>query len=226
MFTYSDFLESLDVSHVNDEIKLAAQGMLGFLEIPAVAITFEVHTRKPHEVLFAHGYCEENLTHLSSDFVLRDPLFAQTRIGPESFMTWQETSFENSYTAQRWLLPAGYRNGISIPVKGVNGDVLGSIHLNTFEESMSPDRIDAIRSLSRHLREPLTRFKLGENVGLTVREREVIFLIVEGKTNREIAELLFLAPRTVSSHVENILRKLHVKTRVDIAVRALRLGLA
>jgi predicted ATPase/DNA-binding CsgD family transcriptional regulator len=54
---------------------------------------------------------------------------------------------------------------------------------------------------------------------LTPREMEVLALIAEGKPNREIAERLFLSPKTVGHHVSTILGKLDVHTRAD-AVRA------
>jgi DNA-binding CsgD family transcriptional regulator/tetratricopeptide (TPR) repeat protein len=56
--------------------------------------------------------------------------------------------------------------------------------------------------------------------GLTRREREIAALIANGATNAEIARKLSVSPRTVETHVENILAKLHVKSRVNIAVWA------
>jgi DNA-binding CsgD family transcriptional regulator len=53
---------------------------------------------------------------------------------------------------------------------------------------------------------------------LTAREFEVARLIAEGQTNAEIAERLFVAPKTVSAHVEHILAKLRVARRAEIAV--------
>lgn len=60
---------------------------------------------------------------------------------------------------------------------------------------------------------------------LTGREREVLQLIVQGKTNREIASLLIVSPGTVKQHVEHILSKMGVSDRTQAAVRALQLGL-
>ncbi len=54
--------------------------------------------------------------------------------------------------------------------------------------------------------------------GLTEREREVVRLITEGKSNREIAETLVVAERTIASHVSNILNKLGFDSRVQIAM--------
>jgi non-specific serine/threonine protein kinase len=60
---------------------------------------------------------------------------------------------------------------------------------------------------------------------LSRREREVLALIVAGHQDREIAEALFLSPRTVSWHVTNIFNKLDVNSRVAAAVLAIRDGL-
>jgi DNA-binding NarL/FixJ family response regulator len=60
---------------------------------------------------------------------------------------------------------------------------------------------------------------------LTSREREVLQLLVEGRTNREIAAHLVISVGTVKSHVEHIIRKLEVSDRTQAAVRAITLGL-
>jgi two-component system, NarL family, nitrate/nitrite response regulator NarL len=52
---------------------------------------------------------------------------------------------------------------------------------------------------------------------LTMREREIVNLIAEGLSNREIAERLHIATYTVKSHVHNILEKLALNTRLQIA---------
>ena len=59
-------------------------------------------------------------------------------------------------------------------------------------------------------------------MGLTAREREVLRLVVAGKTDREIADDLFIGHRTVGTHVANILAKLDVRSRREAAVYALR----
>ncbi len=61
--------------------------------------------------------------------------------------------------------------------------------------------------------------------GLSPREREVLALIAEGRTNREIGERLFISQKTVGVHVGNILAKLAVSGRVEAAAVAIRLGL-
>ena len=62
-------------------------------------------------------------------------------------------------------------------------------------------------------------------LGLTSREREVLPLLVAGRTNREIAEILVISPRTVGVHVSRILRKLGASRRTEAAAVARRAGL-
>ncbi len=60
--------------------------------------------------------------------------------------------------------------------------------------------------------------------GLTAREREVLALLAEGGSNREIAEKLGLSPKTVNRHVENIFNKLGVSSRAAAVARGLKSG--
>jgi DNA-binding CsgD family transcriptional regulator len=61
--------------------------------------------------------------------------------------------------------------------------------------------------------------------GLTPRERQVLALVAEGRTNREIGDTLFMAEKTASVHVSRILSKLDVRSRTEAAAVAHRLGL-
>ena len=64
------------------------------------------------------------------------------------------------------------------------------------------------------------------NIGnLTEREMEVLELIVEGRSNPQIAKMLYLSPNTIKTHVRSIMNKLTVDDRVQAAVVALRSGL-
>jgi DNA-binding NarL/FixJ family response regulator len=60
---------------------------------------------------------------------------------------------------------------------------------------------------------------------LTPRELEVLRRVAQGKTNREIAEQLIIAPGTVKLHVEHIIAKLGVSDRTQAAVHAIQIGL-
>ncbi|HVX34240.1 MAG TPA: helix-turn-helix transcriptional regulator, partial [Solirubrobacterales bacterium] len=61
--------------------------------------------------------------------------------------------------------------------------------------------------------------------GLTPREHQVLAMLAEGATNREIAASLFMAEKTASVHVSRILGKLGVRSRTEAAAVAHRLAL-
>ncbi len=65
----------------------------------------------------------------------------------------------------------------------------------------------------------------GDGLGLTPRETEVLTLLADGRSNPEIAERLFISPKTASVHVSNILRKLEVDSRGEATALAHRRGL-
>jgi DNA-binding CsgD family transcriptional regulator len=62
-------------------------------------------------------------------------------------------------------------------------------------------------------------------LGLTARELEVLALLADGRTNRQIAEALYISVKTAGAHVSSILRKLDATTRTQAATVALHAGL-
>jgi DNA-binding NarL/FixJ family response regulator len=61
---------------------------------------------------------------------------------------------------------------------------------------------------------------------LTLREKQILKLIAEGKSSKEIAELLFISDRTVQNHRANIMRKLNLRKTTDLVRYALQKGYA
>ncbi|MBC2902948.1 helix-turn-helix transcriptional regulator [Streptomyces cupreus] len=87
---------------------------------------------------------------------------------------------------------------------------------------------DEVTSLARRARLPLTPDAprtSTDTLGLTSREHDVLRLVSAGRTNRQIAEELFISPKTASVHVSNILAKLGVAGRGEAAAVAHRMGL-
>ena len=68
--------------------------------------------------------------------------------------------------------------------------------------------------------------RAADELGLTRREREVLALVAEGWTNRQVADHLFISENTAGVHVSNILGKLGASGRTEAAAIAHRLGLA
>jgi DNA-binding NarL/FixJ family response regulator len=96
------------------------------------------------------------------------------------------------------------------------------------------DLLDAVRAAARGepfltpaaqqalIRDFLAR---GEQPELTPREQEVVKLIAEAHTNKEIAGILHLSEKTVESHRANVLQKLGMRDRVELVRYAIRHGL-
>ena len=78
------------------------------------------------------------------------------------------------------------------------------------------------------VRDYLERLERGERMPravLTPREDEIVKLIAEGHSSREIAGLLTIAPKTVESHRQNVLAKLGMRDRTELTRYAIRVGL-
>lgn len=85
------------------------------------------------------------------------------------------------------------------------------------EPTMSPP-------LARKLLKEFARLKEESSDGLTRRERDVLGLVAQGSTNKEIAAALFISANTVDFHVRNILAKLHLRNRTQVVAWALEHG--
>lgn len=84
-----------------------------------------------------------------------------------------------------------------------------------------PDKDQYMLLLSEQ-RNPSLSIELLETLGLSTREAEVLFWVIDGKTNTEIAETLYLSISTVRKHLEHIYFKLGAHTRADVVVQAFR----
>ena len=81
-------------------------------------------------------------------------------------------------------------------------------------------------SISKHLIDDYLSQNPDEEIGpkLTTREREVVQLVAEGLSTREISETLTISVKTVETHRTNIMRKLNAKSPTDIIKYALKKG--
>ena len=100
-------------------------------------------------------------------------------------------------------------------------DVLGTIRAVARGVKVLPPLLT--ESLFTHVVEIALRKgrgKLPNAVRMTAREREIIILIAEGMSNKKIAQHLNLSPYTVKSHVHNILEKMALHSRLEIATQS------
>jgi len=122
------------------------------------------------------------------------------------------TSFNDSDLIKK-ALKAG---AISYIIKNVSGaklvKTIKDVHNGKFVLSSQATKI-----LLSELREPTD-----ENIKLTEREKEILTLIVEGLSNKDISKRLFLSISTVQFHISNILSKLGVSKRTEAVYLALK----
>jgi DNA-binding NarL/FixJ family response regulator len=114
-------------------------------------------------------------------------------------------------------------------LKDMSGEELGSTleKITTGEPALSPGLAAKILDeFARIAREGADKSASPEGGELTDREHEVLRLVADGSTNREIGSQLHISENTVSFHMKNILAKLHLKNRAQAAAFAIRAGLA
>ncbi len=117
---------------------------------------------------------------------------------------------------------------------GAQGYLLKNLASQTFFElldGVAQDEAPITRDLAtkilgefaRHLRQEDNRAAHKE--GLTDREKEVLRLVAEGSTNRDIADKLNVTENTIKYHLKNILEKLHLRNRAQAVAYAMQTGL-
>jgi two-component system, NarL family, response regulator LiaR len=109
-------------------------------------------------------------------------------------------------------------------VKGTSVDGLLRAIASAYEGASYLDPIVA-RQVMEQLKPAVSTAEANAVGQLSPRELEVLKLMVEGRSNPEIATVLYLSPNTVKTHVRGIMNKLAVDDRVQAAVVALRAGL-
>ena len=90
---------------------------------------------------------------------------------------------------------------------------------------MRPSLTSCAKAASTLKRMTTTRVVVPQVLALTAREIEVLTLVASGRSNAEIAQELFISPKTASVHVTHILAKLGVRSRTEAAATAHRLRL-
>jgi len=133
-----------------------------------------------------------------------------------------------TYHNVRYLVRAVIYGAAAYFLKGIaREELLGAIRAVHAGESLL--KIPQLRAIvDRVFKEDakLAPTAVKKMKALTRREREILGLVVQGLTNKQIAELLCISQATVKTHVENIIEKLGVSDRTQAAVWAVRAGMA
>ncbi|MFG2663142.1 response regulator [Streptomyces sp. NPDC048387] len=127
-----------------------------------------------------------------------------------------------SFTEQRTVVPALRAGAAGYLYKDIDPDALAgairSVHAG--HVLLQPEVAEALLAAQDDQGAPA-----GRPGSLTEREREVLGLIADGRSNREIARALVLSEKTVKTHVSNILMKLDLSDRTQAALWAVRHGI-
>jgi len=126
-----------------------------------------------------------------------------------------------SFTDDEALLDAVIAGASGYIVKDVRGaDIVASVlRVAAGESLLDPALVARARDRLRRGAEEDARLK-----GLTPQEHRILALLAEGRTNRQIANEMFLAEKTVKNYVSNLLSKMGMSRRTEAAVYAARLA--
>ncbi len=119
-------------------------------------------------------------------------------------------------------LPVIFMTGL-----GETDDIVHGFASGAVDYVVKPVRVEEVLArLGTHVRNaralrPMSDQRI-DSAALTPRETEVLSWVAKGKTNRDIAEILGMSPRTVNKHLEHIFEKLGVETRAAAAALASR----
>jgi DNA-binding CsgD family transcriptional regulator len=175
---------------------------------------------RPEAVAFQALACAE-LTRVQGK---RDP--APWRAAGDRFRTIglvYPAAYADLRAAEALALSGAPRAEIAAPLRAAHTVAL---------EVGSPPFLEEVAGLARRAgvslgaREDEPHVDTAATLGLTHRELEVLRLLADGRTNRQIADELFITPKTASVHVSRILMKLGVSNRAAAAAAAHRIGLA
>jgi len=120
-------------------------------------------------------------------------------------------------------------------ISGISGYLLTTSGINSFKECCKEVMKGGYYIDDRLSKKVITRFlnnlrsgrvtTVGQEYILSRREQEVLRLIAQGKNTKEIADILYISPKTVQNHKYNIMKKLDLKNVVDMVKYAIKIGM-
>lgn len=138
---------------------------------------------------------------------------------------------KKKYPAVKILVISQYSDNQTIKIvieNGANGFLSKDTHFNEITEAIQIVHLKDYyfsAQVSKIIAENLSKDKTETNhlnTPLSNREKEILNLICQEKTNRQIAEILFISPRTVDTHLENIFKKTGAKKRGGLVLFAMK----
>lgn len=131
------------------------------------------------------------------------------------------------FHAGHFVVPAEFAAATALVLTDPRGHDVGSLHFVVDDPSFSCESLgDLPQTVTALLSEAAVNLRRRVQAGLTPREIEVMRHVAAGSTNTDIAEALAIAPRTVATHVEAVLRKIDSPNRAQASAWVVVMGLA
>lgn len=169
--------------------------------------------------------------YFESGFIEIDPTVKRCAASPDPFL-WADVASELSpssaeYAFMRKAEEHGLINGVCFPVHGVNGLEAG-VSLSGRSEAPNAAEMRNLHLFCLYAFNKAKGVAKGSVIGvpsLTKRECEILMWSAFGKTNQQVADILFLSEKTVATHIKKIIRKLSAQNKAEAIAIALRAGL-
>lgn len=183
------------------------------------------------QILFNRWPEQWFLRYFDEGHVRRDPVIHRVLTSERGFR-WSDAIAQAPSRAADHVFGAarehGLAEGVAIPVFGADG-ARGSLSLGGARMELKDTEIAMLEIAANLAVETATAVaghrKTARNLGLTTREYDCLRWTADGKTDRDIADLLGLAVRTVEDHGASLRRKLDAVNRAHLVTRAFRSGL-
>ena len=213
-------MKKISVMVVDDHVMMREAIVKGFEGNPCIDIIYQASSGKD-----ALEYLENNKDSL--DVILLDVIMPDEN-GTEILKLIKDLCphikviMLTSMTTSKYIIKALENDADGYATKGVDFNQLLSMIKSVCEgkfcsDEKINDEVCKCREYIKQKSKILKDFAL-----LTRREYEIVGLISQGKSNLEIADDLFLSERTVKNHIHNILKKVNLQDRTQIAIANLR----
>lgn len=205
-----------------DDHEVVRQGLRGFLEVQE---DIELAGEAADGIM-----AMEMVMKFSPDVVLMDLVMPRLD-GIEAIRQIKATNPNTkvivltSFTDDKKVFPAIQAGACSYLLKDISPnnlvEAIRAAHRG--EARLHPD---ITRKLMEQLTHPANSARSAQPDDLTEREIGVVRLVAQGRSNHEIAQVLVISEKTVKTHISNILSKLHLDDRTQLAIYAIKNGLA
>ncbi|MEU3606869.1 LuxR C-terminal-related transcriptional regulator [Streptomyces sp. NPDC035033] len=241
--------------HVREAARSATAGATGVDTVLAALSEVMEHDhasltrwdpRRRRHTTLAGSYPEDATAYIETS-LHRDPVFAVLRSPDRGGLWLGDVPGELLAASPGFrdvLSPLGIEDGVAQCLFAADGRYVGMLNVSLRRPRRTPDPARAVVTLLTEALaatvascpapppgEPATAGPGDPDAaalrpgGLSPRELEVLAELTAGRTNRQIAELLYITPRTVGTHIEHILAKLDLPNRAAAAARAAAWGI-